>query len=420
MDEFVNSPIAPVDHGGDVYPETLATTNVQPMMPFVEIYIGPTKLTLIPPRYLLSFNITKLSEDGGSTFTLSLFDDNWEELEYALSRNQTAVSLRYGFVTGKQSPRYNLVLGGYGLDFTPSGTILNITGYTTGTYENLTEVTIDTETLNPTEAAKKICRAAGWQVFDENFEPSVDVESSTRESWALMKEKPATYIINKLAPMAVSPQGRGGYRFYLDDTTSPPTAYFRPLIVAPDTTKTYVYMKGIDSPVLDLSLDVEGIWGGTTAGELVTTGLSSSFIDPDTKEIVSAAETINSVRVDATGEYTSTPNSQYTSSLDVAGHTRSQAEALLRYYLSPKTIYPYSGTMVIVGDPEIHPTAVENLWVRIINITDNGNLHHSSGLYYIEGAADRIEDGIMTTTLSIKRTASLEGSELVEYKLLYK
>lgn len=415
--QFVDTVIGPV------YTETVSNHSSQPMMSFVELFIGDQKLTLLPPRYVMSFEFLRSLDDAGGTFTLKLFDDNWVELEYLLSHNQDTLKFRYGYVTGKQSKLYSAVMTQYDLEFRSTGTILTVEGYTSGTViGNLVNMTLDTDSLSPTEAAKQIARAAGWQVSDENFHPSHVVEFPNRDSITIVNDRPATYIINKLAPLAIRVgDNKGGYRFFLDETTSPPTAHFRPLDMEEMTKRTYVYMKGVDSPIQDLKLRVNGVLGGSVSGQLVTTGYETTFIDTETKEEFTNTETIDSVRVDVSGEYSHTKSNQYISTIDAAGSSASQMRAILRYRVSTSYVIPYEGYMTILGDPGIEIYQTTDDTIRLMIITDDGNLHHSSGLYLITGVTDTIEDGIMMTTLQLHKYEDIqEGIELVNYKSLKK
>lgn len=408
------------ESGNTVYPETIVGISSQPMMAFIDLYIGEQRLTFMPPRYIVSFEFHRVSE-GNSDFILNIFDDYWEEIEHLCSINSENIRFRYGYVNGKQSKIYTARLTDYSMDFKSTGTMLTLKGLTTGALTNLNNIDLDTEVKNPTEAAKKIAKKAGWKVLDKNFHPSQDVEFNDRDSIALINERPATYIINKLAPLAIRTyDGKGGYRFYLDESEDPPIAHFRPIDIDPNTLRTYVYMKGVDSPVIDMQLTVNGVFGGSVDGQLVTTGFNTTFIDPDTKEIVTLSEDIDSTRIDVTGRYSHTKSNQYYSTLDAAGNSRQQMNAMLRYKVSSALNMPYEGYMVLVGDPEIDLTLGDSSrTIRVLIVTDEGNLHHSSGLYMINDITDNIQSGVMTTTLHIIRHEDIQdGIELVNYRTL--
>lgn len=388
----------------------------QPLSTFISIRVGDRTISFKPPKHEVSLEFKRVL-DGGSTFTLNLLDPEWEELEALFADNFNNVILRYGYVNGAQSKPYQATLADYSIDFTPAGTILHIQGTTKGTITNLTPITLDTTTKNPTEAAKKICKSVGWKVEDQNFHPSLDVELDMSESISLIEEHPATYIINHLAPIAIrSSDGESGYRFHLDETEDPPVAYFRPMDLVGDTTKTYVYMKGINSVVLDLQINVEGVFGGS-GFHAISTQLEASFIDPVTKEFKSLSETVNSVRKNVTGTHTHTASTQSKTLVDASANSRSQMNAILNYRLKGTQALPYTATLTIIGDPDFEIGGT----IRLIIITNKGNLHHSSGIYGINNITDNIDSGIMRTSLDLVKWEDLDsGVELVNYHHLIK
>lgn len=399
-----------------VLPETVASKTDQPAMSFIKVVIGTRiDITTLPPRCVIGFEINRIT-GGGEEFTLTLFDENWEELEYLLAENQGNVVVSYGYIGGS-ARTISGSLTDYSIEFTNDGARIIASGVAESVLGNLIPITLDTNTLNPTEAAKSICKKQGWIVNDANFHPSNDIEGGNIDSLAVLDEYPIQYITTKLAPLAVrSSDGVTGYRFHLDESQNPPVAYFRPIDFQEDAIRTYVYMKGYDSSVLDLQLNVNGIFGGT---DLVTTGLSSSFIDPDTKEVITIDKDLNSTRIYGTGNYTHTKSGVAVKNVDAAGRNNSQMNALLNYKMTigMNGIYPYDGILQIVGDPDI----LFDSTIRLVIITNTGHLHHCSGLYRVDGIVDSISDGLFTTTLNIWKGEDIEsGLEIVNPRVLLK
>lgn len=403
-----------ITYESTVLPRRVSNSGSQPFLAYVEIFIAGQLLTFVPPQHIINMDFDRV-DDSGSTLILTVFDKNWDDLELLFSNNFGNVQLRYGLVGGKSSKSYNLELVDYSIEFNTAGTLLTLRGHSTGVVDNLDLITMDTNTTNPTEAAKQICRRKGWLVIDTNFEPSLDVNFSNKDTIALMNEHPATYIKYHLAPIARSLiAGESGYKFYLDDSTNPPTAHFKIPKLVSNAHKTYIYMKGIDSPIIDLSLRINGVNGGFSENSVFTEA-EASFIDPITKEKVTLSEDINSNRVLAAGEYSHTKSKQSKEILDSAGASPSQMNAILNYRV--RTAMPYEGEMTILGDPEIEFYEV----IRLMIITDKGNLHHSSGLYHVTHITDTISDGSMFTRLEIFRREDIEsGIEVVNYRTLLK
>ena len=413
-DSTFDKPAVSITYESKVIPRRVNDSGDQPLLAFVDLYVGDKYLTFTPPQYVVSLEVSKLG-DSTMSFILTVFDDNWDDLEELFSRHSDNIKLKYGIVGGKESKTFNLAVTDYSIRFNTAGAMLSIKGNSTGVVDNMTRVTLNTMTTNPTESVKTICRTQGWTVLDKNFEPSEDIHLSTQDHISLINDYPITYIKYHLAPLAIrKSDGETGYVFHLDDTTSPPTAYFGVHEITESAHKTYIYMRGLNSPVIDLDISMNEVLGGIEV-DRITTEMEATFIDPETKEKVTISEDINSIRKSVVGEFSHTRAKQSKKVVDAAGASRSQMNAILPYRLS--TSMPYTGTLKIVGDPDININDV----IRLIIITDKGNLHHSSGLYIVMEATDSIFDGSLTTTVSILRHEDIEeGLEIVNYRTLLK
>ena len=389
--------------------------STQPMMPFVNIYIGDDKLlTTDPPKpnVIQSFEINRL-ESAGSTASFTIYDDNWDEIEKILSDNFDRIVVEYGYVDGVRSNAFPLMLQNYSISFTTSGTIMSFSAMTQGQYSNLNQVFIKTDTYNPTVAVKSICKQAGFIVRDENFDATMDVEMDN--PFNSVQEFPIAYILQVIVPLAQTENGEI-LTFYLDENN---VAYFKKKSFATNANKeikTYVYQSGYDSVVKDINFDIKGVFGGTDNFSTAT-GLTSNVFGPiDKSQSIYKSTTVSTI-TESTGEYQHTKESQSISLVDAAGNTANQMKNKLYYYMKNQTSGMYEATMTIIGDPTI--SLLDN--VRIINITESGFLHHTSGIYMVSAISDSISDGDFYTTLKLIRNGDInDGVELLNPKTLLK
>lgn len=401
-----------------LYSQRVADITKQPVFANFVVIVGDKILTTNPPRpnIFQSFEFNKL-ENAGSSATFTIFDDNWDEIEELLAKYYNQVYIQYGYPGNpeKTSPVYRMMLADYSISFNSTGSFLVVNALSLGVVDNLDKISLTTSTKNPTEAAKTICRSVGWLVLEENFDASLDVDLANEESYNLNNENPATYILDVLIPAAAA-NGETFY-FYLDDTQDPHVAYFKKRVYnQSEAINTYVYQKGYDSVVIDLTFVIKGIFGGTS-NFLTVTGLTSEVIDPITKEVHHLSEDLDSVRTSVTGEYSHTKSGQSVVNVGSSGMSRDQVSAILKYRIKNASDRIYEATMTIVGDPTIN--LLDTL--RIINVTDSGNLHHTSGLYMVTGITTSITGGNMTTILKLVRNGDIQnGVELMNYKHLIK
>lgn len=414
----------------------------QPMHAFVEVYVAGhilrSKYTATgeenrSPEYIQSFEFNRITTGG--TFILTLFDKNWGELEWIFNQGFQHIQIRYGWVSGRVSPLYRCSAATYKIDFKNAGVILSINGVvegissegqglvgsssipqennyssTSSSMPNTNLVTINTGTVNPTEAVKSIAQSQGWAIG--TYIETEDIQLANEDSISMIKEYPITYINTILSPYAVATGGGlSGFRFYLDYSTNPPTSHFVPASSAMSlaATKTFIYAKGENSSVVDLSLDVHGVLGGAGNMSAVTSSTVQT-IDPTTKTIIGSTTNTNEQTHTESGGYTSTPSNQ-ASLFGASGLSAAQATTAQMYAMTTSGgSIPYSGSLTILGDPTIN--LMDSIILMVV--MGNGNLHSSSGVYMInEMVADSIQGGKYLTSIKILRGVSEVGLEAV-------
>jgi hypothetical protein len=399
-----------------LFGDTVSLHDKLPLTAFVEITVAghtlrslfPNKETTRGPEYIQSLEITRAGVS--SDFTLVLYDKNWTELEETFSLGAQEVTLKYGYVNGKQSPTYRGSVIDYSINYLSVGILLTIHGITADTLLNTDLVTLNTGTKNPTEAVKAICRSKGWTIG--SFEETYDINIPHNDYFTLIKDHPLSYINLSIAPYAVrKSDGMSGFRLLLDNSTNPYTAHFLPLAEQRIASKTYIYGKGINSSVISLEVTATGVFGGSGALG-TTTDMETSVIDPNTGE-VSSARVNTSNSVNATG-YTNTPSTQR-DIVSSDGLTSTMTIKSTLFNTSLRQSIPFTGTMTLLGDPELDLRQL----IRVIVLTSTGELHLSSGNYLIDNITDSLVNGKYLTSVSLKRLNGLEeGLELYNYKKL--
>lgn len=390
----------------------------QPAHAYMNLYIGDKIFSTEPPKpcILQGFEMTRIQEQS-STAYFTLFDDDWYKLEKYLADNYNNIYLEYGYSGGVKSRKYKLRLKNYSISFVFTGVILSVEATTEGAIDNLKSITLETaesnanSSYNPTEAIRNICEAAGFTIDESKF---VDTEDVIRdEPYNLIQENPITYIQQVIIPEAQ--KDNEILLFNVDDKN---VATFTRMVYGEEreATHTYIYQKGYDSVVRDLSFDIKGVFGATTRFSLSTKLISSAF-DPLTKDEFHASfDTANTV-TEAPGTLQHTKASQSDPLIDIAGAAPQQTKNRLYYYVKRDGINMYEANMTIIGDPNIE--LFES--VRIIVVTDDGFLHHTSGRYMIKGITDTLSGGQLTTTLKLIRNGDIEeGIEIIHPKKIVK
>lgn len=405
--------------GGTTVGQRVSGVTPQPVHAYINIWLGDKLLATNParPNVIQSFEYARL-EGSGETATFTLFDNNWYEIEYYLSENFNNIWIEYGYYgTGVKSKLSRHLLKNYSISFESTGIILSVESITEDTIDNLKQISMVLDTFNPTVAVKAICRRLGYTVLDENFDSSQDIHADN--PFNLVEDFPITYIQRVIIPQA-SQENEELFRFIVD---SDGVAYFKRITytgVKTDSLRTYIYQKGYDSNVIDFTVDIKGVFAGSGTLELAT-GYRSSVFDTKNKTQESLQLDKYSVITEATGDITHTKSNQSVPLTESSGYTTTQMSNRLYYYLKSDINSAYEATLTILGDPTID--YINDQYIRIINVTDDGYLHHTSGVYRIKGIVDSIQGGEMTTTLKLARNAesmSIDGIEIINPKYLIK
>lgn len=422
------------DVAGTTVGQRVSGVTTQPVFAFINIWLGDHLLSTDPerPNIIQSLEVDYL-DDAGTEATFTLFDDNWEDIEYNLSLYWKEIYIQYGYYgTGKKSKRLKYYIEDYSLEYKDTGVILSVKAISTEAVDNLTPISSQLDTYNPTEAAKEICRNLGYAVYDENFDSSQDIHADN--PFNLIEDYPITYIVNTIIPQA-SQENEELFYFHVeyDEDVDNYIAYFKRKSFAnakTDSMRTYIYQKGYDSSVIDFYITFKGLLfdgggDGEEGSHHLDKNVESIVIGKESKEESQRSMDVQRSITEATGlvSHALVNNSKHI--IDAAGYTESQMDNKLYYRVKTKVNKAYDGVITIVGDPTIRLWSDGNQpYIRIIVMTDRGTLHHTSGVYMINKITHKITEGSMTTSLGVSRAATswdnLEGLEIINPKLLIK
>lgn len=396
--------------------ETLSNLDSQPYLAFVDLIIGGYQFPNIPPKYIQSLTIQDLGTEG-TTVTLTILDELGDEIEEMLYRSINEKKyLRFGHINGRQSKLIEFNLFTYTLSMSSTGSLLVIVGQGVLTTDNLSDATYNAGST-PSDAVKTICDKLGY-VYDSTTihdTRSIILGDGSVKEFNLVQDNPIDYIHKEISPYAIRlSDGLGGYQFYIDESTTPPTAYFHPIEISEEAVRTYIYMRGINTNVISFEVSSDFIIAGE--GQVgITSVLEANVLDPVTKVESHVSTDINNVGTNVNGGYSHIDSKQYVETVNTAGMNHGETVSTLNYRmtLSQGTL---DASLTIVGDP----TVKINNEIRMIVLNKRNTMHHTSGRYKVLGVSHTISSGIMTTVLSISKTGDVDGVELKSYKSLYK
>jgi hypothetical protein len=179
------------------------------------------------PQRLISFEYNRITNGVGS-FTLTLFDSTWQEIETKLVQAKGVFKFQYGYSDGTEntiSPWYNAKAIQYKIDFFLQGVILTISGLTLGWKMNLAKKYDAFSSYKISEIVKELATDAG--ITDTEIEETQDVlvpdamevVDQIPKNFQLTAQTPLSFVIQKLIPYAKNKEGQGNYVFFFDVTS---------------------------------------------------------------------------------------------------------------------------------------------------------------------------------------------------------
>lgn len=149
-----------------------------PHFAFVNVKIGDTSITPIPPQHVehFSYERSTRSDVGASNkIILTLHDMSAMLLEYEIAKGNRQLEFSYGYVDGICSATYVGQITEYDVDFQASGAVLNIEGISSGLSGIADPKSVTYSDMNIDEIVKKIAEEEGWVVKSDSIEPTAPV-----------------------------------------------------------------------------------------------------------------------------------------------------------------------------------------------------------------------------------------------------
>ena len=386
--------------------------HANPFYAFLELRVGPFNLTPIPPQYLINFNYTRRTNSEANTFSFSVFDKTAYELEAILSSYFDDVSFRYGYSLGPASPLYTAQIHTYGLEFQAGGVVLSVEGFTKGiasyniprkkVYRNMT---ID-------QIVRAIADQEGWGVG--KIEPCAPVyeydgltDAPVMKGFVQNNVPSVKFIKSDLIKYAKSAKtGESGFEFYFDDDNEerPVINFCLPVYKKkPYKTFYYEFNRSGDGEVLSFQPDIKGLFT-FTGGGLV----EASTVEKYKNDFLSENRTIytNPEQLKTAPRSVISYDSKktvYASSSETIDGIKNRISNL--WYQNLKLMYP--ATLSVIGDP----TLLVHKNIVVIVMMENGQPHHTSGVYFIREISDDIQGGSFTSNMSLTRIGLGKGNE---------
>lgn len=396
---------------------TMADILMVPKMPdnpfyaFINFKVGKYDFTTLPPEHVQNMTYTRVTQSGGNTLSIDLFDETAIKVEFQIAQGNHKAKFQYGYTNGEFSPVINITLTKIDINFNPSGAVLHlegVSGAAVNSKANPKSCTYKNMTIS--DIVRTISNEEGWgegTIIDTKPVPGDD--GSENRSFTRTKQPATIFITKDLIPFAKSNDtGDGDYELNFDDTTG--AVNFRPKYHGPTIEKkskrhSYEFAWGSgdkNSRVIDFNPEYSGtvimLNGGAqveaTTFDAVKNQMYTVNYDKNTdKNRTLLADKSN---VDQTSAKTpiglSACNPEDMKSI-AAMMWLTQAGQFVKANLS------------ILGDVNINPYDL----VSMVVLNKDGYAHHTSGAYMITKVVDSISNGSFVTQIEMQRNAMKIG-----------
>lgn len=376
---------------------------------FVNINVGGMDFTPIPPQYLISFSYKRNYGDYGNTFNFSVYDEVALDLEYAImSAPDRYVEFSYGYSGGARSKTFIGYITNYHLEFRDGGAMgISVEGISKAIIEakGIPKYKVY-EGKFIHEIVADVAKEEGWVAG--RIEPTEKVKDKDSKGKEIHKKfirqsETAMVFLNRLLLEAKSVKSKeGSYRIYFEDTVEGSILNFCTPNFGMETSKDYHFMydRG-QNEVINFSIDTEGtlfLYGAATLGYSNLDSLSNDLVE-------------------ASYNTQSNPDAQR-----VGSKTAIDPNMAKRYYVSPALTANerdnrlnalwnkasqgmYGASLEVRGNPNLEVNSL----VTVVLQNQRGQVHHTSGVYLVQGISDSISGGAYTSTLTLLKNSSNSG-----------
>lgn len=381
------------------------------------------------PQRLVQFEFHR-NMPGGNQLSVTVLDTTWTLVEsLVISAQQKRIRWRYGFANnGQVSPLFEGVIIDYRPDFRIDGVEIQITAISSGCLQpkqgdqQKARVFKDSKgnPLSISDAVIQIAQENGWGAVVDSTAPyygNDDTNQAMKTPITLRQttERDLDFIGGYLCRIATREwDNAGNYMFFFEDTVAAdgsfaPILHFHPMHFNNPVTHIYTFMRDRASEILSFKPEIAGAaMLGQGAGSV-----TSFWFDHQTGEIGSVKvdnsntpdkQILGGIIVDGVPHDSTTENANLQSNLHPA-IDEIQARALARINYQRFFEGIQGAILVILGNPYVQPDTI----IRVYVLLPNGSVHYTSGDYFVLNITDAVAGGTFTTSMDLRRNASLGG-----------
>lgn len=372
----------------------------------------------IPPEHIISFSYEDTMSTAADKVIVELFDQNWSKIEDLIIQNLSSMEFRFGWTFGAKSPWRKVHIIKHTPTFEMHGLRLEIEGFdeTVAANDEAREYGWAEERYkgNIAEIARTIADKNNWryteetiintkQVLDEEGQPKIFVQKQMPDM---------TFLKEVLLNYAETPDGRGGFRCWLDadnETYGRPTFYFKPPDYSKQVIKEYIVYKSSTSDVIRFSPDL-----GDGSLQRSTGALNTRLvgIDPFKKQLYDIVVDNKQTTDNKILSDTFIPDQEITTRGGAGWFERTVAlreeiaTSIARQNYFKRFQQFYNAELEVVGDPTIKPGST----IAILILDTNNNPLYFSGKYFVHNVTHNINGGNYTSILKLWKNAMREGT----------
>ena len=385
----------------------------------------------IPPKHLISFKYVDVMSTSGGHFELVLFDETASEVEAnVLTTKDGRGVVTWGYTQGGTSPiqrtkviqiqEYRPQLSNYGVTLTLTGVGMapGASGAIPSFVKRQHQVWVDIDGITPLGIDQIVATMAltyGWHsTINVDIEPTADcleysgiTPAKRKRIFTQVKMNDFQFIMNELVRWSVSAgTGLGGYQLLVDDEISGQThlKYGTETFLSNKIVRRFDYNSGPGGGnVLEWNPDVPGTLPYVVNGSLVR---SSAIVDTlEARFDMYEARYVDRTFRDPLVLYDPAKLLEEYGRIDFA-HAKvnehvwdaDQLKRRMSAAFDRLASFPVQGDLVIWGDPSIRVGTHVYLNVEI-----KGQVHYTTGVYWIQQATHEISSGEYRTTLRLIR-----------------
>lgn len=377
---------------------------------FIRVKIGDLELFTDHDHVMSCSVIKQTTNSSMAKCSLTLYDETALLIEDAILKTKKKNSnfeLQYGYVNGKKSDVIHMIVSAYSPQFNQNGSL-------TVTLEGVPSTIVEASkahkgkvrafpNMTPNQIVAQICAENKW-VLTDNVPVKPDYHPSRKDQmWHTYKqevgESDIEFVTKKLCgPEVVSAADppQGDYIFAVNAAVEPATAFYGPKNLKVDKDKETkdkvakaTYNIGRDNQNI-LSFSAE--YGKNFLGMMGSEKVEIQAVQRYSGEPFDYAKEMGNINTNIN-----------IPTLYLAGsaYTHEELQNIAKSVFDKMNNQVFQATLTIVGDPQF----ALGQYIKLIVLTPQSKIHHTSGMYFIKGVEDTVEMGTYTTRLDLIKNA---------------